>query len=235
MKTVKVDYNLQDLTQTPEAHLSDLFVLLYSMFLIEKQGATSSKYSLNKLFPYIFEKLEEKDTLDSTAIFNLPFYKMKYGHYNKSLCVAYLKKLEKADLLREKPNASYALTAKGKLLIKNFSEQVSARPKNKEFEQIVGEFTSKFLKGKNYYEVLKVLRSYSHTSLVDDRRKRVRVDDLETNDNIAIAYNHKNFKKGKRADIVPSEYLTLLAHKLREKTKVTKEAKEIVDAMFSAS
>jgi len=232
MKTIRVDYNLQDLTQTPEAHLSDLFVLLYSIFLIEEGGATPSKYSLNKLFPYIFQKLEERGRLEESAIFNLPFYKMKGGHYNKSLSALYLRKLEKADLLREKRGASYVLTTQGKSLIKDFIENERAKSENKEFEQLVDEFITKFLRDNNYYEVWTVLNSYSHTTLVEDEGKKVKVEDLERDDLKAISYNDKGFKKGKRSSLVSSEYLTLLAHKLKEKIKVSKKAKEMVDSIL---
>ncbi len=235
MKTIRVDYNLQDLTQTSEAHLSDLFVLLYSIFLIEEGGATPSRYSLNKLFPYVFQKLEERGRLEESAIFNLPFYKWGGGHFNKSLWASYLRKLEKAGLLREKTGASYLLTTQGKSLIKDFTENERAKSEDKEFEQLVDEFITKFLRNKNYNEVWTVLNSYSHTTLVDDEGKKVRVDDLETDDLKAISYNNKDFKKGRRSSIVPSEYLTLLAHKLREEAKISKEAKEIVDTMFSAA
>jgi len=235
MKTIKVDYNLQNLTQAPEAHLSDLFVLLYSIFLIEKGGATPSRYALNKLFPYIFQKLEEQGELEKTIVFNLPFYKMKGGHFNKSLCESYLRKLENADLLREKSGASYILTTQGKNLIEEFAKNERTKSVDKKFEQLVDEFVIKFLRNKNYNEVFTVLNSYSHTTLVNDRGKKVRVDDLEINDLKAISYNSKYFKKGKRSSIVPGEYLTLLAHKLREKIKVSKEAKEIVDSIFLAA
>lgn len=234
MKVLKVNYNLQNLTQKPEAHLSDLFILLYSMFLIEKQGGKSSRYVLNKLFPFIFQKLEEKNELKKIFIFNLPFYKMKGGHYNKSLWNKYLKKLERAGLIIENKEASYTISKQAKTLMEDFVKNERTSDKDRKFEELIKEFFKKYLEGNNYNEIYKVLNAFSHTTLVEENGQQIRVDDLEISDYKAIAYNNEDFQKGKRSSIVPEKYLTLLAYKLKENIKVNNQELKKVDALLSS-
>lgn len=234
MKTITVNYNLQKITQKPEAHLSDLFILLYTIFLIKKHGGTPSKYALNKVFPYIFDKLETKGELNRLMIFNLPFYKMKGGHYNKSLSHKYLKTLAKSNLITEEQGAAYVLTNRAKALIKEYLEDKEASIESKEeFENLVEEFVEKFLKDSNYNQIYKDLNSMSHTMLVEDEGSKKRVDDLEIDDFKAISYNSENFEQGKPSDLVPEPYLTILAHELQKSQEVTQEDLEQVDTLLS--
>lgn len=233
MKTITVNYNLQQITQRPEAHLSDLFILLYTIFLIKKNGGTPTRYVLNKLFPYIFDKLESKGELSKLMIFNLPFYKMKGGHYNKSLSQKYLKTLADSNLVIAEQGAAYELTSRAKAIIKEYLEDKGIPAESNEFENLVEEFVKKFLKDSDYWKIYKDLGSMSHTMLVEDSGSKKRVDDLEIDDFKAISYNSANFKKGEPSDLVPEPYLTLLAHELQENQEVTKEDLEQVDALLS--
>lgn len=233
MKTITVNYNLQQITQIPEAHLSDLFILLYTIFLIKKNHGTPTKYVLNKLFPYIFDKLESKGELNKLMIFNLPFYKMKGGHYNKSLSQKYLKSLTDANLVTEEQGAAYELTSRAKTIVKEYLEDAGTSAESKEFENLVEEFVEKFLKDSDYWKIYKDLGSMSHTMLVEDEGTKKRVDDLEIDDSKAISYNNENFKQGKLSNLVSEPYLTLLAHELQKNQEVTSEDLKQVDTLLS--
>lgn len=234
MKTIRVSYNLQELTQTPEAHLSDLFVLLYTMFLVEQQKVKSSRYSLNKLFPYIFTKLEEGGNIDSLRVFNLPFYKMKGGHYNKSLRDRYLKKLTGAGLIEETERYCYVLTSKARKLMREFYNSERKETESNLFESLVDEFVKKYLQGRDDDEVYKGLWAFSHTTLVDDDGRTITVDNLQIDDNKAIAYNGRDFKEGRRSSIVPPEYLTALAYELRNRVKISGKDRIAADSLLSS-
>lgn len=233
MKTITVNYNLQKITQKPEAHLSDLFILLYTIFLIKKNGGIPTRYVLNKLFPYIFDRLEGKGELNKLRIFNLPFYKMKGGHYNKSLSQKYLKSLGEANLVTEEQGAVYELTRRAKEIVKEYFENERVSTESREFEDLVEEFVEKYLKDSEYWKIYKDLGSMSHTMLVEDEGTKKRVDDLEIDDFKAISYNNENFEQGKLSDLVPEPYLTLLAHELQKNQEVTPEDLDQVDSLLS--
>lgn len=233
MKTIRTDYNLQEITQKADAYLSDLFILLYSMFLIEKSGSVPSRYSLNKLFPFIFDKLEGEGKLEDLRIFNLPFYKMQGGHFNKSLKQRYLKKLEEAGLIEPRGQASYKLTRRSTELMQQFYREEGRRVESREFEDLVNEYCQRFLKGRNYNEILSLLRAFSHTLLVEDNGEKVSVDALEIDDYKAISYNGKDFKEGKRSNLIPPQYLTLLAYELQRNQEVDREDLKTVDSLLS--
>lgn len=233
MKTITVNYNLQKITQKPEAHLSDLFILLYTIFLIKKNGGIPTRYVLNKLFPYIFDRLESKGELNKLRIFNLPFYKMKGGHYNKSLSQKYLKSLGEANLVTEEQGAAYELTRRAKEIVKEYSDDERVLAESKEFEDLVEEFVERYLKDSEYWKIYKDLGSMSHTMLVEDEGIKKRVDDLEIDDFKAISYNNENFEQGKLSDLVPEPYLTLLAHELQKNQEVTPEDLDQVDSLLS--
>jgi len=230
MKTKKVDYNLQNITQNSEAHLSDLFILLYSIFLIDEAGGTPSRYAFNKLFPFIFDELERRlDEGESLHIFNLPFYKMRQGHFNKSLGRKYLKTLKEAGLINAKPMASYELTDRASKIIKQYHRELRQPAENKQFEELVTEFTKKFLEGRSYDEVWSALNEFSHSMLVEDEGVVKAVDNIEVDsrDNTAISYNSEDFKEGKPSDIVTRPYLTLLASELLQTEEPEVEPEEL--------
>lgn len=233
MKTIKVDYNLQDITQRPEAHLSDLFITLYTMFLMESEGTIASRYSLNKIFPYIFDRLEKEDKIENYTLFNLPFYKFKGGHYNKSLIKVYLKSLIDAGLVKQISPSRYKLNKQAKKFIQDFSDKERGVAKNTDFEKLVLEYSKRFLKTKKYWEIYTNLRAMSHTLLVEDQKKTVTVGELKNDDNKAISYNHRYFKKGKTSNLIPKAYLTLLAYELQKNLKPTSQDLEKVKLLLS--
>lgn len=235
MKVIKVNYNLQDITQTPKAALSDLFILLYSIHLLEEQGVRPSILTLNKLYPFIFQRLEEKNDLNKLHVFNLPFYKMQRGHYNKSLKNKYLAKLLKADLVEEGKEASYGLKGESKRMIRDFHQELGAKEQNKKFVSLVTEYVKRFISGRSYNDVYSSLRYFSHTTLVEKRGEEINVHELPIDDNSAIAYNDPNFKKGKPSNLVPEGYLTLLGHMLQENIRPTKSSKELVETLLQSS
>lgn len=236
MKTIKKTYNLQTLTQLTEANLSDLFIILASMFLIEKNKGVPSTYSLNKLFPYIFNELESQRKLDELSIFNLPFYRMKGGHYNQSLGKKYMKKLIQAGLVKQlDKECLYSLNLKAKKLIEEYFKEKQNDQNVKAFINMVGEFTIKFLKGKNYNQVQNSLYCFSHNLIVEDQGEKICVDQLKitSEDNIAISYNNENFEEGQRSDLVPRPYITKLAYELQENEPINEKTLEIAKKMFA--
>jgi len=232
MKTIHTGYNLQNITQKPEAYLSDLFILLYSIYLIDKNGANTTKLALMKLYPYIFDRLESADKLEKIAIFNLPFYKMIHGHYNRSLIDKYIKKLKEAGLLNQS-GISYSLTRESQQLMNNFYKKMR-EDSDKLLEELIGEFSIKFLNSDNN-KSFQALSYVSHRMIVDDNGVKKTVDDLEIDDNTAISYNFEDFKEGRQSDIVPDQYLTLLASQLQEKDSVNQEDLDTVEKLFPSS
>lgn len=230
MRTVKVGYNLQNITQTPSAHLSDLFILLYTIFLIEEAGGVASKIALNKIFPFVFDHLEKIGKIEEIKIFNLPFYKMQYGHYNKSLVEKYLKELERADLVksRDKRTNYYELTTRTESFLKKYRSTVRSKATDKIFfEDLVTAFTLGYLKNASSIKVFETLKKLSHTMLVKDNGQIKSVGQLPTDDNKAVSYNNKNFRKGEPSNIVPHPYLTLLANELQQAHESEIEEKDL--------
>lgn len=235
MKVIKVGYNLQDITQASKATLSDLFILLYSIHLLEEQGVKTSILTLNKLYPFIFQRLEEKNELDKLHVFNLPFYKMDKGHYNKSLKNKYLAKLLEAGLVEEGEKASYKLKDESKRMISGFHQELGAKEQNKKFASLITEYVKRFIEGRSYNDVYNSLCYFSHTSLVEKKGEGISVHELPVDDNSAIAYNDPHFKIGKPSNLVPDEYLTLLGYMLQEKVKPTKSSEKFVETLLSPS
>jgi len=235
VKVIEVNYNLQNNTQTPKATLSDLFILLYSIYLLEEKGANPSILTLNKLYPFIFQKLEEKNELDKLQVFNLPFYKMDKGHYNKSLKNNYLARLLKANLIEKGAEASYKLKSETKRMISGFHKELGANDYNKEFVSLVTEYITLFIEGRNYNDVYNALHDFSHGSIVEKEGKKISVHELATDDNLAIAYNSPDFKVGKPSNLVPTEYLTLLGYMLQENVKPNESSKELVETLLQSS
>lgn len=233
MKTIKTKYNLQMITQKPEAYLSDLFILLYSIYIIDKDRGTPTRYSLNKLFPFIFDKLESSRELDKLVIFNLPFYKMRDGHYNKSLVTKYLKKLEENELVQSE-GYSYKVTPLSKKILDSFYKDQKENSLNKTFLNLVNNFVLQYLHPSSRMS-FDALRAFSHRMIVEDEGINKTVDDLETNDFKAISYNIKNFKDGQKSNLVPDQYLTLLASHLQNKPKINKEDLATVEKLLSTT
>ena len=235
MKVIEVSYNLQANTQTSKATLSDLFILLYSIYLLQERGAKPSILTLNKLYPYIFQKLEEKNELDKLQVFNLPFYKMDRGHYNKSLKNKYLAKLLEAGLVEEGDESSYKLKSNARSMIRDFYEESKENDYNKEFVSLVTEYVKRFIEGRNYNDIYNALHHFSHSSLVEKSGEMTSVHELDTDDNSAIAYNTPDFREGKPSNLVPTEYLTLLGYMLQENVKPTESSKELVETLLQSS
>jgi hypothetical protein len=233
MKTISVDYNLQDLTQTPEATLSDLFILLYSIYLLEESGALPSRLALNKLYPFIFQKLEEANKLNKIQIFNLPFYKMDEGHYNKAIREKYLKKLLKSKLIKPMNDTSYGLTPKAAKMIKDYVDDKRIRKSREQFKKIVNDYSKTFLYGKKYQEIFLNLKGYSHNTAIEDEGKKISVHDLPKTDFKAIAYNSPDFKTGKVSNIVPEEYLEILAHEMQSSIEINEKDKQLAKKLLS--
>ena len=233
MKTINTKYNLQEITQKPEAYLSDLFILLYSIYLIDKGRSTPTRYSLNKLFPFIFDKLESSRELDKLVIFNLPFYKMRDGHYNKSIVTKYLKKLEENELVQSE-GYTYKLTPSSKKILDSFYKDQKENSLNKTFLNLVNNFVLQYLHP-NSSMSFAALRTFSHRMIVEDEGISKTVDDLETNDFKAISYNIKNFKDGQKSNLIPDQYLTLLASHLQNKPKINKEDLATVEKLLLAT
>lgn len=158
---------------------------------------------------------------------------MSYGHYNKSLCLKYIKQLSQAELINEANNILYTLTGKGKTLISEYYQEKKNTPEVKEFKEIVDEFTNKFIKGRNNFQIYSNLSSFSHTLLVEDNGNTISVDKLPVNDSKAISYNSKNFKHGKRSDLVSRSYLTKLSYELQNMEKASEEDFSLANELLS--
>ena len=96
-KVIETKRDLRTPPKKSEAYLSDLFFVLYLIYL----SKTITRINIQKGIVYVLEKLLEKNKLDDIKIFNLSFYRWGYGDYNKSISTNYLPELLKGGLIEE--------------------------------------------------------------------------------------------------------------------------------------
>ena len=101
-EVVKKEYRLDSkLPKKAEAQLSDLFFLLYLLYLGTLKRIPISKYGINKCIADIFIALEKDHKLNNIKIFNIPLYKHQHGHCNEVIEKKYIKELLEAGLIEE--------------------------------------------------------------------------------------------------------------------------------------
>ncbi|MAG44828.1 hypothetical protein CL633_02975 [bacterium] len=205
-----VNYNLKLIPQKADAYLSDLFFILYFLYIANKKKKTIDKAGLQKGIAYIFEKLNNKNKADKIKVFNLPLYRYKHGDYNKSIDDVYANKLSKNDLL-EIDGVNYKLTNKAIELIQDFDKSEENEDK-KIVDSIIKEYIDKNI-GFSFSRV----RLWSHSRKVLNNDNETTVDKLTNDERKAIAYNASpqkvnfdKFKKGRKATIFPTQYLLKL-------------------------
>lgn len=213
-KAIHSSESLRRLNLNAEAKLSDMFILLYALYLISANETKISKISIHKLITYVLETLEDNKKRAEIHLFNLPQYKWQYGTYNQSLETEYLNTLTSGLLIKRDPlnPLNYSLTEDGLKLIEEYIDRV---PKNNNvdfFDDTVNKFSDTYLRDFSFDKV----RDYSHNIKISVDNSTKKVHDLDNNDKLAIIYNSEDFNNGKRADIIPPEFITKLSLLLEE-------------------
>jgi len=209
-------YNLRQVPERADAYLSDLFFILYFLYVAHKANKTIDKVKLQKGIADVFEQLNNKDKADKIKVFNLPLYRYHYGDYNKSIQSEYANKLLKDDLIDEIGN-NYKLAPQALRLMKEFDASEASAEKVT-VTSIIKNYIDKNV-GLGFGRI--VWRA--HSRKIINNGKQTTVDKLENNEKRAIAYNASpeqanfdEFRKGRKATIFPTQYLLRLNSLLEE-------------------
>lgn len=226
-KVIETQRDLRTPPKKSEAYLSDLFFVLYLIYL----SKTISKINIQKGIVYVLEKLLEKNKLDDIKIFNLSFYRWGYGDYNKCISTNYIPELLKGGLIDEvnKGKNEYTLTAKTEKLFKRYEKENASNEKLVLVREIIDTYPED---RKGFPFPFR----YSHKRKVEYEGKELSVDDLEPDENKAIAYNtNPNDTEGFKSNIVSTNYLLAISSLLEEGQSGQEESEErekIVKKLF---
>jgi len=210
--------------------LSDLFFILYLIHI----SKTISKINIQKGIVYILEKLLEEKKLDDIKIFNLSFYRWKHGDYNRYISTDYIPELLRGGLIEEVDEAKneYITTDRANRLLEQYEKENSSSKKLLLVKKIIDTYP------KNRRSFRFAFR-YSHNRKVEYKGKKISVDDLESNERLAIAYNsNPDDVEGFKSNIVSTDYLLALNSLLeegkseQEKEKSPEKQEEIIKELF---
>jgi hypothetical protein len=218
-KAINNDYLLDSrLPQKADAQLSDLFFLLYILYLGTLRRIPISKFGINKCIADIYIYLERQNKIDDIKIFNIPLYKHQYGHLNEVIEKKYINELLTTGLVKEGGFHSYLLGDKAFKLMEQYdTNQNEENKKLIEGEMLI--FMEKYLKDFDFG----LLKGDSHKQKIEDLDGKTKtVHDLPIEKTKAIAYNSSfedfdKLKIGQVSSIIPTRFLTALSALLEEK------------------
>lgn len=214
-----VNYNLKRVPENAEAYLSNLFFILYFLYIAKKGGKKIEKAELQKGIADIYERLLEEGRIDTIKVFNLPLYRYHYGHYNQAIETEYTNRLVKGNLVDYSPKNKYAyvLTQKALELMERYDNTVQTEDKNF-IKNTIQDYTRK-----NFIADFGRLIHHSHEKKVIYNNEIKAIDDLPEDELKAVAYNASpqsvnfdDFRKGIKATIFPTDYLLKLNSLLEE-------------------
>lgn len=231
-KIIETKRNLCTPPKKTEAYLSDVFFILYLIYLSKKM----SRINIQKIIVYTLVKLLEKDKLNEIKIFNLPFYCWKYGDYNKCISTNYIPELLKGGLIEEVDGDKneYISTNKAERLFKKYEEENITNKKLLLVKEIIDSYP------KDRISFLNTFRA-SHKRKVEDNGKELSVDDLRPDEKKAIAYNsNPDNVEGFKSNIVSTNYLLALGslleeEKPEERKESSEEQEKIVSGLLQAA
>ncbi|OGZ78710.1 MAG: hypothetical protein A2528_03355 [Candidatus Staskawiczbacteria bacterium RIFOXYD2_FULL_37_9] len=231
-KAIKTNRSLRIPPKKSEAYLSDLFFILYFIYL--NKDKTRSKINIQKGIVYVLEKLLEKGKLDDIKVFNLPFYRWTFGDYNKYIATGYLPELMGGNLIDEGEQPyNYKTTEKANKFLERFEKENSSNEDLLLIKDIINSYP-------NENDFWKPFR-FSHERKVKVGEQEKSVDSLEKDESIAIAYNsNPEDEDGSKSNIISTSYLLAL-NSLLEETKIgqPKESdlitSEIISKLFESA
>jgi len=240
-QAIKTKYSLDEfLPKKADAQLSDLFFILYVIYMGSLRRIPISIIGINKCIAEIVLYLEKERKLDEIKIFNVPFYKHQHGHCNEIIKEKYIQELLNAELIGSEPMYphAYFLTDKSVELIEKYYSNVASENKKKIEKEII-KFIDVYMKDFDFG----ILKKHFHNEYIKDiNGKNRKIHTLPIEKEKAIAYNAspKNFPKleeGQASNIIPTEYLTALSVLLEkdetEDKKLTQEEKKYLDKIFN--
>jgi len=217
-KVVETQRDLRTPPKKSEAYLSDLFFVLYLIYL----SKTISKINIQKCIVYVLEKLLEKNKLDDIKVFNLSFYRWGYGDYNKCISTDYIPELLRGGLIEEVDGDKngYTLTAEAGKLFKRYEKENASNEKLLLVQEIIGTYPED---RKGFLFPF----GYSHKRKVEYKGKELSIDDLEPDESKATAYNtNPNEIEGFKSNIVSTNYLLALSSLLDGEQSKQEESEE---------
>jgi hypothetical protein len=220
-KAIKTNRSLRIPPKKSEAYLSDLFFILYFIYL--NKDKTRSKVNIQKGIVYVLEKLLERGKLEDIKIFNLPFYRWQYGDYNKYIASGYLPELLGGNLIEEGKNEySYITTEKANKLLERFEKENSSNENLSSIKEIINSYP-------NENGFIHAVR-YSHNRKVKVGEEEKSVDSLPKDETVAIAYNsNPENQDGLKSNIFPTNYLLAL-NSLLEETKLEQNKSSLIES-----
>lgn len=239
-QAIKKEHSLDSkLPKKAEAQLSDLFFLLYIFYIGTLRRIPISKYGINKCIADILLALDKKGEIDNIKVFNIPFYKHKYGHCNEIIEKKYINELLGAGLLKEGLNHSYDVSKEAFNLVEEFNSSEENTKKEWVEKQVIN-FIEQYLKDFDFG----IIKDRSHRQKIKDVDGKIKtVDDLPIDKTEAIAYNSspENFSKleeGQISNIIPTKFLTALSVLLETEEvepEITTEEKKDLERMLSCN
>src|SRR3989339_418068 len=231
-KAIKTNRSLRIPPKKSEAYLSDLFFILYFIYL--NKDKTRSKINIQKGIVYVLEKLLEKGKLDDIKVFNLPFYRWTFGDYNKYIATGYLPELMGGNLIDEGEQPyNYKTTEKANKFLERFEKENSSNEDLLLIKDIINSYP-------NENDFWKPFR-FSHERKVKVGEQEKSVDSLEKDESIAIAYNsNPEDEDGSKSNIISTSYLLAL-NSLLEETKIRQPKEsdlitsEIISKLFESA
>ena len=233
-KVIKTEQSLKKPPRKAEAYLSDLFFILYFIYLHQKKNKKLDKINLQKGIVYILEELQKQGKIDEIKIFNLAFYPWLHGDYNKIISENYIPKLLRGSLIEEE-GVYYRTTGRAKKLLEMYENEnvdnQNLKTINEIFDNYPEGLRGSFRKARQYSHGRKVLVN-DKVKLIDDLVLREE-EDFSKNEHTATAYNSspkkiKELEDGFKSNIVNTNYLLALNSLLEEINFEQEESKNSI-------